>query len=78
MPEKIKNIGIWIRDNWQWNGIEGSAHEMNKPLLEAAKKLEVPVGLQWYRWHQNPFDNDYPHFIPAKDNSKPSEPRMRG
>ncbi|MHC4171090.1 MAG: DUF6259 domain-containing protein, partial [Planctomycetota bacterium] len=33
VPEKIKNIGIWIRDNWQWNGVEGSAHEMNKPLL---------------------------------------------
>jgi len=70
VPEKIKNIGIWIRDNWEWNGIEGSAHEMNRPLLEAAKRLQVPVGLQWYRWHRNAFDNDYPHFIPAKDRFK--------
>lgn len=70
VPEKIKNIGIWIRDNWEWNGIEGSAHEMNQPLLEAAQQLQVPVGLQWYRWHQNPFDNNYPHFIPAKDKFK--------
>ena len=70
VPEKIKNVGIWIRDNWEWNGIAGSAREMNKPLLDAAKKLEVPVGLQWYRWHQNSFDNNYPHFIPAKDKFK--------
>ena len=67
VPDAMKNIGIWIRDNWEWNGITGSAHEMNAPLLQAAKTLQVPVGLQWYRWHQNPFDNDYPHFIPARD-----------
>jgi len=70
VPEKIKNIGVWIRDNWEWNGATGSAHEMNRPLLEAAQTLQVPVGLQWYRWHQNAFDNDYPHFIPAKEKFK--------
>ena len=70
VPEALKNIGVWIREDWEWNGAKGSAHEMNKPLLEAAKKLEVPVGLQWYRWHRNPFDNDYPHFIPARDKFK--------
>ena len=70
VPEKIKNIGIWIRDNWEWKGAQGSPHQMNKPLLDAAKRLQVPVGLQWYRWHQNPFDNNYPHFIPARDKFK--------
>ncbi len=70
VPEKIKNIGIWIRDNWEWNGAQGSPSQMNKPLLDAAKRLQVPVGLQWYRWHQNRFDNDYPHFIPAMDKFK--------
>jgi hypothetical protein len=43
VPEKIKNIGVWIRDNWEWNGVAGSAHEMNRPLLEAARILQVPV-----------------------------------
>jgi len=70
VPDKIKNIGIWIRDSWEWNDAKGSPSQMNKPLLDAAKKLQVPIGLQWYNWHQNPFDNDYPHFIPAKDKFK--------
>ena len=29
--------------------------------------MAVPVGVHWYGWHQNPFDNDYPHYFPAKD-----------
>jgi hypothetical protein len=26
----------------------------------------VPIGFHWYSWHQIPFDNDYPHYFPAK------------
>jgi len=70
IPESIINIGIWIRDNWIWNNAEGTPAEMNKPLLEAAKKLDVPVGLHWYRWHTPPFDNLYPHYLPAKEGFK--------
>lgn len=29
--------------------------------------MRVPVGFHWYLWHKIPFDNDYPHFFPAKD-----------
>ncbi len=43
---------------------------MNKPLLSAAKELDVPVGLHWYNWHQTNFDNLYPHFLPAKEGFK--------
>ena len=25
-----------------------------------------PVGVHWYSWHEIPFDNDYPHYFPAK------------
>ncbi len=67
VPESILNLGIWIRDNWIWNEATGSPEEMNKPLLMAAKKLDVPIGLQWYRWHEPPFDNLYPHYLPAKN-----------
>lgn len=70
VPESILNLGIWIRDSWVWDGIEGTPEEMNKPLLEAAKKLEVPVGLHWYNWHTSPFDNLYPHYLPAREGFK--------
>jgi hypothetical protein len=29
--------------------------------------MGVPVGFHWYNWHQIPFDNDYPHYFPAKE-----------
>jgi len=70
IPDSIKGVGVWIRDGWEWQGKEGTPHEMNLPLLEARKRLGVPVGLQWYHWHHMPFDNEYPHFLPAKDGFK--------
>jgi len=70
VPENILNIGVWIRNQWVWNQAEGTPEEMNKPLLEAAKTLEVPVGLHWYMWHTPPFDNLYPHYLPAKEGFK--------
>jgi len=35
-----------------------------------AGALGAPVGMHWYRWHSNPFDNDYPHYLPAKSGFK--------
>ena len=32
----------------------------------AFELLGPPVGLHWYGWHHQPFDNDYPHYFPAK------------
>jgi hypothetical protein len=43
---------------------------MNAPILEANKTLDVPMAMQWYNWHQNRFDNDYPHFLPPKSGFK--------
>ena len=39
-------------------------------IKEFAKTLGPSVGLHWYGWHQIPFDNDYPHFFPAKKGFK--------
>lgn len=70
VPDLIKNLGLWVCDNWVWNNAEGTPHEMNMPFLEAQKKMGVPMGIQWYRWHHMPFDNLYPHFLPAKPGFK--------
>ncbi|MGM0573413.1 MAG: DUF6259 domain-containing protein [Bacteroidota bacterium] len=70
VPQSVLNLGIWIRDHWVWNDATGTPEQMNKPLIDAAEELDVPVGLQWYRWHTPPFDNLYPHYLPAKDGFK--------
>jgi hypothetical protein len=36
------------------------------PVRGFANLLGVPVGFHWYNWHQIPFDNDLPHFLPPK------------
>lgn len=66
VPDIIKNIGLWVTDSWVWNGAQGTPHEMNLPFLEVQQKMGVPMGIQWYRWHHMPFDNQYPYFLPAK------------
>ncbi len=70
IPESIIKLGVWIQDSWVRNNSEESPAGMNKPLLEAAKKLDVPVGLHWYRWNVTPFDKLYPHFLPAREGFK--------
>lgn len=70
IPQRIKDTALWVRDVWEWQGATGTPSEMNRPLLDAARELGVPLGLQWYRWHETPFDNNYPHFLPAKEKFK--------
>ncbi len=66
VPDLVKDVGLWVRDSWVWNRAEGTPHGQNLPFLEAQKKMGVPMALHWYDWHHMKFDNEYPHFLPAK------------
>ena len=57
----------WMRDLCAWAMTGGSSNECVPQVLEFAKALGVPVGFHWYNWHQIPFDNDYPHYFPARN-----------
>lgn len=70
VPKSVLNAGVWIRDNWIWEDAQGNPESMNKPLVDAMKELDVPIGFHWYRWHTPPFDNLYPHYLPAKEGFK--------
>ncbi len=39
---------------------------MSRRSSDFAAYVGLPVALHWYAWHQIPFDNDYPHYFPAK------------
>jgi len=57
----------WMKDVSVWALTGGGADHVVKSVTKFAKYLGVPTALHWYRWHQIPFDNDYPHYFPAKD-----------
>lgn len=57
----------WMRELCAWAQTGGTPEEVSAQVKDLAAWLGVPVGFHWYSWHQIPFDNDYPHYFPAKD-----------
>ncbi len=61
-PSRIQDIAVWVQHE---SG--GNISALVEEVLEFAKFMGVPTGFHWYVWHKIPFDNDYPHFFPAKE-----------
>jgi hypothetical protein len=57
----------WMRELNAWAMTGGAPAECVPAVKEFCGFLGVPIGFHWYNWHQIPFDNDYPHYFPAKD-----------
>ncbi|MGC8885816.1 MAG: DUF6259 domain-containing protein [Verrucomicrobiia bacterium] len=60
-PEWMRNLDVWVMTG-------GSPKEVVPRVKEFRKLIGAPLGFHWYNWHQIPFDNDYPHYFPAKTN----------
>jgi hypothetical protein len=65
-PEGRADTPLWMRELSAWAQTGGAPGECAARVKEFQKYLGVPVGFHWYSWHQIPFDNDYPHYFPAK------------
>jgi len=61
-PSRIQDIAVWVQHE-----TGGDLATLVAEVLEFAEFMRVPIGFHWYVWHKIPFDNDYPHFFPAKD-----------
>lgn len=78
-PLWAKELPVWIMD-WMSNTnplaepVPTSIHkEGDLPMeywytepLRLKEQLGVPIGYHVYNWHWIPFNNDYPHYLPAK------------
>ncbi len=58
-PDWFKKLGFIVRTY-------GYAQEATNDVRTVMDYLGVSVMAQWYHWHQISFDNDYPHYFPAK------------
>jgi hypothetical protein len=56
----MRELNVWAMGGW--SPIGGTS-----VVQRFQSFLDLPVGFHWYNWHQIPFDNDYPHYFPARD-----------
>lgn len=57
----------WMKELCVWALGGGAPEECVEAVKRFAAFMGVPVGFHWYNWHRIPFDNDYPHYFPAKE-----------
>jgi hypothetical protein len=57
---------VWMRYLNAWAMTGGGPDECLGPVMDFKNYLGLPIGFHWYNWHLIPFDNDYPHYFPAK------------
>ena len=56
----LREIALWL-----WN--RGDARTVIPPAEKIAREAGVPVALDWYWWHHNPYDTDYPDYWPPRE-----------
>lgn len=60
-PEGRTDTPQWLKELCVWGG------PYDKDAEKFQEAMGIPVGLHLMSWHQIPFDNDYPHYYPAKE-----------
>ncbi|HBG26888.1 MAG: hypothetical protein A2Y10_11330 [Planctomycetes bacterium GWF2_41_51] len=66
MPQQFKHIGLWMRFGDTPCPPEIPTATRNALLYQAQTFFNVPLGVHWYFWHNNNFDEDLPNYFPAK------------
>jgi len=66
-PDGRTDTPHWMRELPAWAQTGGAASQCVDRVAAMAKKLQLPIGFHWYNWHQIPFDNDYTHYFPPKE-----------
>jgi N-acetylmuramic acid 6-phosphate etherase len=60
----MRDVAIWV-----WN--RGLIEDVLPTTEQLQRDAGVPVALDWYWWHHNPYDTDYPNFWPPREGVEP-------
>ena len=60
---RLRDIGFWF-----WN--RGAADKVISPVERFQKDSGVPCALDWYWWHDIPYDSYFPNFWPPREGEK--------
>jgi len=71
VPDWLLNMPVWFRsDVYHGDWMEN--------LFRAQEEMgDIPVGVHAYMWHKIPFDTNYPHYNPAKEDFVAKIPVMQ-
>lgn len=79
-PEWMNEVPLWLMD-WvpyepesgeilptrlRQDSDKAGENDWYENPIKIQKELGVPIAYHVYNWHQIPFNNDYPHFMPAR------------
>ncbi|MCC7353638.1 MAG: hypothetical protein IT330_07745 [Anaerolineae bacterium] len=77
-PQWFKEIALWGRVGVVGSRvIAGDAATAVPEALRFAEHFGVPVAVHWYGWHQIPFDDHYPEYLPPKEGFKEGVAKLR-
>ena len=88
-PQWMRDLPFWIMDwvppedgerlptNLRTDGDEIRPDDWFDNALLLRKELDVPIGYHIYGWHQIPFNNDYPHFLPPRKRFLDKLPQLK-
>jgi hypothetical protein len=66
-PDGRQDTPMWMRELCLWAQVKGDPDTAASEAAAFVNAIGLPTGVHWYRWHKIPFDNDYPHYLPARE-----------
>ncbi len=89
--ETFRNIPFWVCDYIPNSASQGANRPLNLSVgsdvyepsywyqapLALRQRLGVPIAYHVYNWHEIPFNIEYPHFLPAKEEFLIHAPSLR-
>ncbi|MCE5239216.1 DUF6259 domain-containing protein [bacterium] len=67
-PEQRRDTYVAEVACWLW--LRGRISNVCPPAKEVARRLGLPVALDWYWWHKNPYDTSYPDYFPPREGAE--------
>jgi hypothetical protein len=64
-PEQRRDSYVAEIACWLWN--RGRIDNVCPATKEVARRLGLPVALDWYWWHKKPYDSGYPDYFPPRE-----------
>ena len=63
LPRWLLETGLWL-----WN--RGPSSRVIPGALALQEIIKAPVALDWYWWHQTPYDTHYPDYLPPREGTQ--------